>query len=71
VFTASRAADPSATPTSTLPIAVPRTTGPLTTSLRRMLPLDVEVQIEQLAPLDVAADHIYIDRGFSGTHRDG
>jgi hypothetical protein len=30
-------------------IAVPRTTGQRATSPRRMLPLDVEVQIEQLA----------------------
>jgi hypothetical protein len=31
-----------------------------------MLPLDVEVQIEQLAALGAAADRIYIDCGFSG-----
>jgi transcriptional regulator with XRE-family HTH domain len=47
--TASLAAVPSAMPTSRSPIAVPRTTEPRATSPRRMLPLDVEVQIEQLA----------------------
>ncbi len=52
-------------------MAVPNPTEPLPTSPRRMLPLDVEVQIEQLAALGVAADHSSIDRGFSGTRRDG
>jgi DNA invertase Pin-like site-specific DNA recombinase len=31
---------------------------------------DVEIQHEQLAALGVAEDRIYIDRGFSGRHRD-
>jgi DNA invertase Pin-like site-specific DNA recombinase len=30
---------------------------------------DLDIQIEQLAALGVAADRIYIDRGFSGTRR--
>jgi len=31
---------------------------------------DVEIQVEQLSALGVAAERIYIDRGFSGTRRD-
>jgi DNA invertase Pin-like site-specific DNA recombinase len=30
---------------------------------------DVEIQVEQLTGLGVAADRVYIDRGFSGTRR--
>jgi DNA invertase Pin-like site-specific DNA recombinase len=30
---------------------------------------DVDIQIEQLTALGVASERIYVDRGFSGTHR--